>query len=1266
MEDQGEAAFILDVDDIESIPLEISAYALIPHDSSSFSPSISQSSCEEYRARLFLDAAMQFTENGDKNEEKRPSAMFVQSLLNLTKTFSTTSSPSWTPIIYPISQDVSERDVFFTSVDDSPFDDTRWTTSSPPTSGVFGKKYKPVAKKIRPVIGALPDQFRIVRNITGDPLEDIPILNPRPPSFVPTGRYTEERKEALDAVHGGEFLWPEERRLLHHFMMLQNEGFAWEDAERGSFRREFFPAVEIPTIPHIPWIQKNIPIPPGIYTEVCKIIKSKIDSGVYEPSNSSYRSRWFCVAKKDGRLRIVHSLEPLNKVTIQHSGVTPIPEHIAEQFACRPCGAMFDLYVGYDERILSEASRDLTTFQTPFGALRLVTLPMGWTNSVPIFHDDVTYILRAEIPDFTIPYIDDVPVKGPVSTYRLENGSFETIPDNPGIRRFIWEHFGNLNRIVQRMKHAGGTFSGKKLTLCAEEIIVVGHVCTPQGRIPDRKRVALIVAWGPCESLTDLRAFLGTTGLCRIYVLDFSCIAAPLTYLLRKGVEFVFGPKQIEAQEAIKKAIVDAPALVPLDYETLAAIILGCDACPNGAGFFLAQCDLSNPKIRRYSRFGSITFNDRERRFSQAKLELYGLYRAMREFKMYILGVRNLVVEVDAKYIKGMLENPDIAPSASVNRWILAILTFHFELVHVPGTHHGADGLSRRPRQPDDEVRDEEKLDEEFDDWIDHLYGFLHWINPSPTLSQVSRLAAQDMVAASVSHLESESGDTINVFALTTDTDGADYGVVPRSEKAEAEEKRLMLVKAFLGDLKRPEGLSDKEYRSLVRYCFRFFLRDDKLWRRDHRNEHKLVLDEGRRLDVLRQCHDSLGHKGFYATRSLVQERFWWPFIQDDVKWFVQTCKLCQERQLRLVRIPPTVAQPAPLFTKVYVDVLHLPPSNKFRYIIQARCSLTHYPEFRALRNQTAQTVGDWIFEDLLCRWGALYEIVTDNGAPIISACDHLAKKYKIQHIRISGYNSQANGIVERSHFDVRQSLYKACDGDQSKWARALPTVFWAERVTIRRRMGVSPFFAITGTHPVLPLDIVEATYLLPPPDAFLSTTELIARRAVELQKRHGQVAALRDKVFETRVRAARQFEKEHAMVIKDFDFKTGDLVLVRNTAIEKSLNRKMRARYNGPYVIVTRNKGGAYVICELDGSVLDRPMAAFRVVPYFARKEIDIPTEALDMHLKRIDEMRASRSLGDDEEEVDKGLSVEDSDDEDGAGSDSSEEGSGGAFDEE
>ena len=85
---------------------------------------------------------------------------------------------------------------------------------------------------------------------------------------------------------------------------------------------------------------------------------------------------------------------------------------------------------------------------------------------------------------------------------------------------------------------------------------------------------------------------------------------------------------------------------------------------------------------------------------------------------------------MDARYIKGMLANPDIQPSASINRWILSILTFHFELVHVKGTFHGPDGLSRRPRQPDDPIMDDDDFD--FDDWIDNLHGFIHTIQPLP------------------------------------------------------------------------------------------------------------------------------------------------------------------------------------------------------------------------------------------------------------------------------------------------------------------------------------------------------------------------------------------------------------------------------------------------------------------------------------------------------------------------------------------------------
>ncbi|KAI0323142.1 hypothetical protein GY45DRAFT_1212559, partial [Cubamyces sp. BRFM 1775] len=63
------------------------------------------------------------------------------------------------------------------------------------------KKYKPVAKKVRASKGPCPEQFRIERNITGDPLANMPQLNPHPPEFTPTGRYTAERKEAMDRAH---------------------------------------------------------------------------------------------------------------------------------------------------------------------------------------------------------------------------------------------------------------------------------------------------------------------------------------------------------------------------------------------------------------------------------------------------------------------------------------------------------------------------------------------------------------------------------------------------------------------------------------------------------------------------------------------------------------------------------------------------------------------------------------------------------------------------------------------------------------------------------------------------------------------------------------------------------------------------------------------------------------------------------------------------------------------------------------------------------
>ncbi|KIM85896.1 hypothetical protein PILCRDRAFT_5010 [Piloderma croceum F 1598] len=187
--------------------------------------------------------------------------------------------------------------------------------------------------------------------------------------------------------------------------------------------------------------------------------------------------------------------------------------------------------------------------------------------------------------------------------------------------------------------------------------------------------------------------------------------------------------------------------------------------------------------------------------------------------------------------------------------------------------------------------------------------------------------------------------------------------------------------------------------------------------------------------------------------------------------------------------------------------------------------------------------------------------------------------------------------------------------------------------------MGCSPYFAATGTHPILPLDIAEATYLLPPPTLTLSTTDLIAIRAIVLQKRHAHLSALHSRVMAARLDAAR-----------------GDLVLVRNTAIEKALNHKMQARYIGPLVVVSRNKGGAYIICKLNGSVFDRPVAAFRVIPYFARKSLTLPDldGFLDVSPERIQEMEVSDVSDPDSGDVDASSDIDVDVDDDQASIDS------------
>ena len=311
--------------------------------------------------------------------------------------------------------------------------------------------YKKVANRTKPVATTLPEEFRIKRKIPVDPLLDLPELPTKAPPFTPGERYTQDRKNDMKINEDG-FLTQDEEDLVHWIIREYEHVFAWDESEKSKFSDEYFDPVVIPTIEHIPWVLKNIPIPRGSYNKVISAIPDKIKSKIYEPSNSFYRSRWFTDIKKDGKsLRLVHDLRPLNAVTIEDSAVPPTIDPYPESFGGHSIYTVFYIF-------------------TPLGTFRLTSIPMGYTSSTQICHGNTTFILQDEIPHVNIPSIDNIPIKGPETRFEQEDGTYETIPDKPNI------HLCDDLRAVHRRVKATAVVSAPDVQMGVKKALIVGQL----------------------------------------------------------------------------------------------------------------------------------------------------------------------------------------------------------------------------------------------------------------------------------------------------------------------------------------------------------------------------------------------------------------------------------------------------------------------------------------------------------------------------------------------------------------------------------------------------------------------------------------------------------------------------------------------------------------------------------------------------------------------------------------------------------------------
>ncbi|KAL3684152.1 hypothetical protein R1sor_002174 [Riccia sorocarpa] len=324
-------------------------------------------------------------------------------------------------------------------------------------------KYKTVDKNVKPVAAPLPE----------DAKKQIEQAS-RERSLMDTTKMGHRfSDDTLDELRVGvdSSLLPEEVKCFKQMLARHGKAFAFAPSEIGCVDPSVVSPMVIFTVPHVLWDLRPIPVPRAYLPKLIDLLKEKMHMRIQEPSFAPYSSRWFTVPKKSGALRFIQDMQPVNAVTIRNVGVGPIVDEFAEAFAGKAIYSLGDLYSGYDQFQLAEGSRDVTIMRTSLGLVRMCTLPQGATNSVVHMMAGMNKVLKDFIPEKTMPFLDDVPIKG------CKEDEKDEALDMKGCRKYVTEHIQDCEKILSRLEEVHLTLSGTKSTFGVREIVIVGHLC---------------------------------------------------------------------------------------------------------------------------------------------------------------------------------------------------------------------------------------------------------------------------------------------------------------------------------------------------------------------------------------------------------------------------------------------------------------------------------------------------------------------------------------------------------------------------------------------------------------------------------------------------------------------------------------------------------------------------------------------------------------------------------------------------------------------
>ncbi|CAK9165889.1 unnamed protein product [Ilex paraguariensis] len=285
-------------------------------------------------------------------------------------------------------------------------------------------------------------------------------------------------------------------------------------------------------------------------------------------------------------------------------------------------------------------------------------------------------------------------------------------------------------------------------------------------------------------------------------------------------------------------------------------------------------------------------------------------------------------------------------------------------------------------------------------------------------------------------------------------------------------------IRAYLQEGVQPDD--PLEARKLRIRASKFAILQDTLYKRGYSLSWLRCLSPEEAHYALREIHEGIcgNHSGGRSlAHKALRQGYFWPTMIRDAQEFSKKCDKCQ-RFATVPRQPPeeltTISSPWP-FSKWGIDILGPLPLSKgqCKFVVVAVDYFTKWSEAEPLAKITDAKVKDFIWKNLVCRFGIPHAIVSDNAKQfdnklLNSFCSDL----QIKQPHSSPAHPQANGQAEVMVRTVLRNLKTRLEKAKGLWVEELPGVLWAYRTTPRTPTGETPFSLAFGTEAVIPVEI--------------------------------------------------------------------------------------------------------------------------------------------------------------------------------------------------